>query len=409
MNTGAHRGLYGQLRRFLLVLLLGVSFGGCREDAEPPCAHSSRVVLVYIAGDNNLSGYVQGNLDDMVAGMASAPQGTRTLVYMDLPGSNPRLAEVTASGLTTLHAWASPHNSVSAAVMGEVFSLTRQLAPADRYGLVLWSHGLAWLPSSADDYLVRLGARSEGLWPATKWFGQDTGETPVAYLDTAGLRTAVPEGMFDYILFDACFMASAEVLYELRDKTKWIICSPAEVLADGFPYDKIMPGLLSAEPDLRAVCETFYRRYAEDPRPEYRSAAVSLICTSELEALAAVTAVVFSAALDADPAVFSEMNLSQLQTVDRYRRHFLFDAGSVVDNLEQCGLVSAPLAGAWWEQLSRAVVWEAHTAHMLDLALRRCCGISLYVPYGGYPDLNEYYTTLGWFARCYPAGCFIAP
>ena len=91
MNTGAHRGLYGQLRRFLLVLLLGVSFGGCREDAEPPCAHSSRVVLVYIAGDNNLSGYVQGNLDDMVAGMASAPQGTRTLVYMDLPGSNPRL------------------------------------------------------------------------------------------------------------------------------------------------------------------------------------------------------------------------------------------------------------------------------------------------------------------------------
>ena len=103
------------------------------------------------------------------------------------------------------------------------------------------------------------------------------------------------------------------------------------------------------------------------------------------------------------------MNLSQLQTVDRYRRHFLFDAGSVVDNLEQCGLVSAPLAGAWWEQLSRAVVWEAHTAYMLDLALRRCCGISLYVPYGGYPDLNEYYTTLGWFARCYPAGCFIAP
>ena len=238
-------------------------------------------------------------------------------------------------------------------------------------------------------------------WPATKWFGQDTGESPAGYLDTEQLSEAIPAGVFDYILFDACFMASVETLYGLRDKTERIVCSPAEVIADGFPYDNIMPELLRSEPDLRAVCESYYRHYAENPRPEYRSATVSLVETAELEALAAATASVFSAALTADSEALAGMDLHRLQPLDRYRRHFLFDAGSVVRELESRGLVPASLADAWRAQLARTVPYEAHTPQMLNLPLDACCGLSMYVPYADYADLNEYYRTLGWYARCY--------
>ena len=209
--------------------------------------------------------------------------------------------------------------------------------------------------------------------------------------------------MFDWILFDACFMASAETLYALRDKAEWIVCSPAEVIADGFPYAEIMAELLRPEPDLQAVCESYYRNYADDPRPAYRSATVSLVETSQLEALAAATASVLGTALASDSEALAGMDLSRVQPLDRYRRHFLFDMGSVVGELETRGLVPASLAGAWRSQLARTVIYEAHTPTMLGLSLDECCGLSMYVPSASYADLNEYYRTLEWYRQCYPA------
>lgn len=437
------------IRYILLFALLALA--GCTKDGEDPrYPHASRVVLVYMAGDNSLGGYVQDNLDAMRRGMASAAAGNRTIAYVDTPGGNPRLVEITASGTKTLHAWSSPHNSASAATVREVVSLVRTLAPADRYGLVLWSHGLAWMPSWATGYLTRSKARmaepwpqtkhEEMLpasftsatrpdsapvsvtaagpasadrpiptasvptsWPATKWFGQDTGENPAGYLDTEQLSEAIPSGVFDWILFDACFMASAETLYALRDKADRIVCSPAEVIADGFPYEKIMAELLRPEPDLQAVCESYYRHYAWHAQSSYRSATVSLVETSQLEALAAATASVLGAALTADPEALADMDLSRVQSMDRYRRHFLFDMGSVVRELETRGLVSASLAEAWRAQLARTVIYEAHTPTMLGLALDACCGLSMYVPSASYADLNEYYRSLEWYRQCYPA------
>ena len=427
---------------------------GCTKDAENPrYPHSSRVVLVYMAGDNSLGGYVRDNLDAMRQGMAPAPAGSRTIAYVDTPDGNPRLVEVTASGTKTLHSWPSPHNSASAETVREVIGRMRTLAPADRYGLVLWSHGLAWTPSWATNYLTRSKARMAEPWPATKhdgaaseisasfvpsafsapasmsgttagsaptdrpfqafpapiswpstrWFGQDTGESPAGYLDTEQLSEAIPSGVFDWILFDACFMASAETLYALRDKADRIACSPAEVIADGFPYAEIMAELLRPEPDLRSVCETYYRHYADDPRPAYRSATVSLIETSQLEALAAATASVLGTALASDPEALAGMDLNRVQPLDRYRRHFLFDAGSVVRELEASGLVPASVADAWRAQLARTVPYEAHTPTMLGLALDACCGLSMYVPYADYTDLNGYYRSLDWYRQCYPA------
>lgn len=417
------------IRYILLFALLALA--GCTKDGEEPrYPHASRVVLVYMAGDNSLGGYVWDNLDAMRQGMASAPAGSRTIAYVDTPDDNPRLLEVTSSGTQTLYTWPSPHNSASAATVREVVSLVRTLAPADRYGLVLWSHGLAWMPSWATGYLTRSKARmaepwpqtkhggaasataasflpaafsAAVSWPATKWFGQDTGESPAGYLDTEQLSEAIPSGVFDWILFDACFMASAETLYALRDKAERIVCSPAEVIADGFPYAEIMAELLRPEPDLRAVCESYYLHYARHAQSSYRSATVSLIETSQLEALAAATASVLGTALTADPEVLSNMDLSRVQPLDRYRRHFLFDMGSVVGELETRGLVPASLAEAWRAQLARTVTYEAHTPTMLGLALDACCGLSMYVPVSAYADLNEYYRSLEWYRQCYPA------
>lgn len=46
---------------------------------------------------------------------------------------------------------------------------------------------------------------------------------------------------FDYLIFDDCFMANIETLYDLRSVIGYIVASPCEVMGDGFPYDRIVP------------------------------------------------------------------------------------------------------------------------------------------------------------------------
>ena len=372
-------------------------FAGCTKEGDAPIPTVSRTLMVYMAGDNNLAANGAANLESITAAMAGyAASDARVVVYFDVPGENPRLIEVASDGQRELYAWPSPQDSASGATLAEVIGLVRRLAPAEKYGLVLWSHGVGWLPASAQGYLTRSMVRKADPWPATKWFGQDVTAQPTGYIDTEELAAAIPAEMFDYILFDACHMASVEVLYALRDKADYIISSPTEVVAEGFPYGAVTRSLLRETPDLQAVCKSFYNYYAGHPSAVYRSAAVSLVKCAELDALADATATLCGAAQAADPTVLSAMDITRLQHFDRYRRHFLFDLGSIADELARQGKVPAAALAAWRSQLARTVVWEAHTAAFFDLPIEKCCGLSGYVPVAEYADLNSYYITLEW-------------
>ncbi|MFQ9503828.1 MAG: clostripain-related cysteine peptidase [Alistipes indistinctus] len=122
---------------------------------------------------------MQANLEGLVQGMTRIPaENGRIIAYLDTPGDNPRLVEVTAVGTKELYRWPSAQNSASAATVREVIDRVRRTAPAERYGLVLWSHGMAWLPSSATGYFVKSCQRSEQAWPATKYFRAGHGCQP---------------------------------------------------------------------------------------------------------------------------------------------------------------------------------------------------------------------------------------
>lgn len=382
---------------YSLTLVLFVALlGGCTKEDGPCPSPAARTLLVYMGADNNLSGDAWSNIGDIAAGLRAAPDNTHTVVYLDTPQGNPRLLEVTADGAKEVYAWPEQHNSASPEVMRGVIERVCRDYPAGRYGLVLWSHGMAWVPSTATDYFTRSRSRAGDGWPATKYFGQDDTPGPRGYLETEDLAAALPDGRFDYILFDACFMASVEVEYALRAKADYIVAAPTEVISDGFPYGDIVGELLAAEPDLKAVCRTYYEHYAQHADARYRSASVSLVRTSELGALCDLKARLWSSALEHDPAVFADFDLAGVQRLDRYRRPFLFDLGSIVQRLETEGAISAAEGDEWRYQAARTVLYEAHTPFFFDLAIGECSGLSGYVPVAAYPDLNAYYRMLAW-------------
>ena len=109
-------------------------------------------------------------------------------------------------------------------------------------------------------------------------------------MDTRDMAKAIPfnKENLEFILFDACLMSSIEVLYDLRDKAKYVIASPAELPAPGFPYARVMPYFWGKgkdlEKDLVKVCDEFWDYY-NTYNATNRFGTIALIKMDEMEHL----------------------------------------------------------------------------------------------------------------------------
>ena len=189
----------------------------------------------------------------------------------------------------------------------QVFADAATYAPADRYGLIIGCHGKAWIPASSGALprSVRPGTVSDAWTPVpgakpTRSFGDTGYELDITEL--AAILEALPL-RFDYLVFDDCFMASIETLYDLRTAVDYVVASPCEIMAAGFPYDRIVPHLFDEQADLRTqlneICREFWYFYQYDWDTIYgneQSGCISLAVMSELDALAAEMRRVSSAA-----------------------------------------------------------------------------------------------------------------
>jgi hypothetical protein len=154
---------------------------------------------------------------------------------------------------------------------------------AERYGLILWSHGTGWVPKeiedvarkargdkqvSADESSHRAGmpgslslfrtSLAEMLRPENPaeraiLFDDGTGHA----LDTLQLDRVtreISDGIgqkLDLIGMDACLMATIEVAHQLRKNVAHMVASEELVPGHSWPYDTIL-GRLRKEPDLAA-------------------------------------------------------------------------------------------------------------------------------------------------------------
>jgi len=358
----------------LFVLWVGV-FVGCEKNEEEP---TERTVLVYIAGDNNLSTFGNRDILRMIEGMEQVPNNMRLLVYWDQSLNGAKLIEIDPRKGSTIDEQPvlkvyGEENSASAEVLRRVIQETKELAPANSYGLVLWSHGLGWLPKSRSLY--------------SKSFGVDHSQE----IDLPDLAAALEDGDFEYILFDACLMGGVEVCYELRHKCKYIIASPHEVLVESFPYDAIVPSLWGGEEELRAICTAYYDYYQQKSGGE-RSATVALIRTSELDALYNLCSEILTGKL-AEVQVLGQNEVYFYHTPNSSPYNKIsFD----LDDFIAC-VATAEQYTAFAAQLDKVVLKTCATAKFYNEDILKFCGLSVYIPRSVWTGLNPYYlNTISW-------------
>jgi hypothetical protein len=233
---------------------------------EPAAASNSNTtsakwtVMVYIdADDDNLEEAAVANFIQM-AGIGSN-DNVNIVVQLDrIPGYDSSYGDWTDCRRFLITKGETPADGNEVMDIGEVnmgdantlANFTEWAAtnyPAQRYALILSGHGKGW----------------EGLcWDKTS--GND-------YLNMNELKTALAEtAAFDgkplaLIGFDSCLMDMTEVAYEIHDSASVMVASEHAEPSAGWPYDKILAGLI-ANPDMNAaqlgstMVDSYYTSYS---------------------------------------------------------------------------------------------------------------------------------------------------
>lgn len=269
---------------YFITIFCSIIAISCGSSDEPGNKQEpKRTVLVYMVADNTLGNtYDTQDLKEMTEAVSKdCLNGGRLIVYHSRPGTNrgnaPQLLDITKDGIVTLKDYPDDPSiySVSPERIGEVIADTKRLAPADDYGLVLWSHANGWI-EYADDFRARS-------------FGDDRSR----HITIGGLASALEGTYFSFIYFDCCLMGNIEVAYEFRHLTPQIVASPTELSVSGMPYNLNVPEFFAVgTPNMLLAAQNTYDWYASGQNGDNRCQMV-VINTEPIDRLAAATRDIF--------------------------------------------------------------------------------------------------------------------
>lgn len=252
------------MKFFFTSLFLLVTLCACQQDNDFDTVKSTRTVIVYMAGENNLSGNAGTDLTEMRAGSNSLTEQQNLIVYVDraYAKTTPYLARVKNGELCDT-VYMPEDVAANPQVLENVIRKAKQLYPADSYGLVLWGHCSGWLIYDSE-YTSKNTTRAYG--------GSNDDNTANGcgkyWMNIPQMSQAIAQGMgadkFDFILGDCCCFACIEVAYELRNVTSYVIGSPAEVPDTGGPFDKLVPAMfMDSELCYQHIIDSYFDAYFE--------------------------------------------------------------------------------------------------------------------------------------------------
>ena len=395
-----------------LFIVVGVSCsnGDSPDGPDVPVTPVGQTVFMFFPWSNSLLSDFRRTVEDMQTVVAQrSMKDERVMVFMATSEREAVLFELKKQNgrcLTDTLRHYSDRPFTSRQWLTSLFSEVMTLAPASRYGMVVGCHGLAWVPVQGQrSARKRLGSQErmdegdnlykeekidkEGLYKeeridkegddlmhfevqgpvTTRFIG---GTYPETQIETTDLADAMADAGLhtEYILFDACYMSSVEVAYELKDVTHYLIASPTEVISYGFPYITLGKYLLGT-PNYKGIADSFISFYSSYYLP-YGTVAVT-DCT-QLDALAAIAQQINAAAEEPtnvasakqiNAAAEGKLNTATsgksapngVQIMDGYSPTLFYDLGHLM-SLKNAGTV---LTAAFAEQLDKTVPYKGHT------------------------------------------------
>ncbi len=284
--------------RNILCLLLASAFllPGCDKVDDRGKNTGKRTIFCYMAGDNNdLSDETTAKIKAMCEGFGG--QG-KLLIYRDYDSRTGLISSATLSSveLTTdgtykdvvLKRYGS-ENSASADVVARSIRDAVDWAPAESYGLIVFSRGSGWLPTDQTELSESYDDGNDDDNDIRPYTSTGTAGSIIQdrhnMLSMTDFAAAIPAGLFDFIVLEANHMGDIETLYELSDKTERLLTSVTEICSPGFTgiYPDALKHLYEESPDLEAFAKAYMEHWRKEP--VYPFATISLYDCTKTQAL----------------------------------------------------------------------------------------------------------------------------
>jgi hypothetical protein len=257
--------------------------------------------LTYIAAHNNLDCLGERSLDQII-GVGSTRQVRHGVLY-DGPKGAARYI-VGGPGKVLQQEQLADFDSGDPDALIETARWVFCKYPADRYGLVLWSHGSGWQPEEIQrvakqvrkdndvdrkESIKRAGSTSSrALFRTTlaKILIKSAAQRAICFddgsrhsIDTIELGKVIRaitdkiDQPLELLGMDACLMASLEVAYQIRDNTRYMVASEELVPGHSWPYNVIFQKL-NYDPSINGsefaqIITLEYRKYYQENPPAF--------------------------------------------------------------------------------------------------------------------------------------------
>ena len=392
-------------------------------------------ILIYIAAHNNLQ--MQGNwsleaLQDAAQTPGSANDVQLVMLYDTAQGATRYVPHLNIAEQLSR----KDFDSGNANKLVDMAKWAFEKCPAERYGLVLWSHGTGWMPNDLKQLGAKIGNSEAqlraGSTPSPALFRQtleimlnkptfearaicfdDGTQHSLDTIELADVTTKISKFIdqpLDLLGMDACLMASFEVAYQLRKSVSYIVASEELVPGTSWPYGTIMAKLqANASMDgasfSKLIVDEFYAHYKVN-RPPANSGDVTQVALdlSKVDAVAKGIDTLAGALLDhisterqtlwtAQKKTRETETLNEKRTPNKFAYH-LWDLGSVcgalAEQTKNADVRDAALALQKLLKPGEMVLNEQH----LGVWFERICGVSLYMAPPNLTRITEYYPTM---------------
>lgn len=414
--------------QYIAIVALGLLAMACEPTPyvpKPPKGTADHTVIMYLAGNNNLESYLEDNIRDVISSVdASTPSDKGRIVIYFRPRTSsgePMLLQVyydkklAAVQCDTVRTYPATMSSSDPATLRKVVEDAATIAPAKEYSMIFGSHATGWFTkecmsrgSLTRPLSLDFSSPNDGsFWrqygdEITRTFGMDgKAEYEGSKIDDPGMNisdmaSALSGRKFRTLIFDACFMASVEAVYDLRNVSDYVIASLSEIMGRGMPYDMVLKYLFASggvEGNLMQYCSEYMRYYSELASGR-KSGTISLIDCSRVEALAAAVARVENGGLN-------EVDANNVQSFELLSEHQFYDLEHFYDLAANDRTAYSALQNALTDCVlyknNTPTVFSAYGYGVFDV--ERNCGLTMNIPSASYELFRSEWLKTSWAKR----------
>lgn len=347
-----------------IIILFAATAVSCTDEAIDVEKVNKQTILIYMpwSGSETLNGLYDSfiaNLDSIESAINTSGglKNSRVMVFLSESAAMSRLYEITwQSGKGCVHNEVkqySGHDYTTAEGIAKVLTDANKTAYGLNFALIVGCHGTGWTHiNDWQDYPNNAKpSASHAKYEQTRFFGSVSDNAYAVDITTLAEGIRLSGLHMQYILFDDCYMANAEVAYELRQCTNFLIASTSEVMAIGMPYATMWTSLASPTPNYSSAVNAFNTFYSSYRVP---CGTIAAIDCRQMDNMAAVMRQIN------DHYMLDDDTYESLQILDGFNDPIFFDIGDYVAKL----CTDPYLYEKFSSVLSKTVVSKAATSQI---------------------------------------------